>query len=91
MEVDSDAILERAWIEHRDPTTANVDEPIWVAQDPESDCLAVGSVRPEAEGNLIAVVAEYRQGEEGTPLMKLKGETMPRPTAATGSSLFDLF
>ncbi|WP_136687772.1 hypothetical protein [Halorhabdus amylolytica] len=90
MGIDSDAILERSWVEHREPTTSNVDEPLWVAEDPESDCLAVGSVRAEAEGNLIAVVAEYRQGEERSPLLKLKGETVPRPTAA-GSSLFDRF
>jgi len=91
MEIDSNAVLDRAWIEHREPETSTVDKPVWVAEDPESGCLALGSVRAEAEGNLIAVVAEYRRDDERSPLMKLKGETIPRPTAATGSSLFDRF
>ncbi|WP_181684685.1 hypothetical protein [Halorhabdus salina] len=76
--VDADAIRQRAWIEYREPETARVEDPVWVAEDSESGCLAIGDVRIEAVGNLVATVEEYERSDTDTPLLKARGQSMPR-------------
>ena len=70
-----------------------VDEPLWVAEDPATDCVGVGSVEAEAVGNLVSVVAEF-EADEGRrrPLMRVPGRTVARPGAdgdAVSSSILD--
>jgi hypothetical protein len=75
--VDAETIRQRAWIEYREPETARVDDPVWVAEDPDSGCLAIGDVRIEAVGNLVAAVDEYERSGTDTPLLKTRGRSMP--------------
>jgi len=93
MTKDESAVLKRAWIEHHDPATSTVENPVWIAEDPESNCLAFGAVQAEAEGNLVAAVIEYEQSDDETPLLKLPGRTVPRPPTGRDNpqSLLDRF
>ena len=61
-----------------------VEEPLWVAEDPESDCLGVGKVEAEAVGNLVSVVAEFEERGARKPLLKVPGRVVARPSARTG-------
>ncbi|MFW5956416.1 MAG: hypothetical protein ACOCQY_03330 [Halorhabdus sp.] len=86
------AVLDRAWVEFHDPATSTVENPVWIAKDPDSKCLAFGAVRAEAEGNLVAAVTEYERSDD-TPLMKRSGRTVPRPPSSEDNpaSLLDRF
>lgn len=84
MVADPDTIEDRAWVEHRRPPIADVDEELWFAEDPETECAGVGSVEAEAVGNLVAVVTEYEaETDPGLPRMKLPGDTIARPSKGT--------
>ncbi|WP_158853563.1 hypothetical protein [Halorhabdus sp. CUG00001] len=76
--VDAETIRQRAWIEYREPETTRVDHPVWVAEDQQSGCLAIGDVRIEAVGNLVAAVDEYERSGTDTPLLKARGQSIPR-------------
>jgi hypothetical protein len=78
---DPDDIEARAWVEHRRPPIADIDEELWFAEDPETECAGVGAVEAEAVGNLVAVVVEYEtDADPGPPRMKLPGDTIARPS-----------
>lgn len=84
--VSESEVRERAWVERREPPLDPVDEPLWVAEDPATDCLGVGSVEAEAVGNLVSVVAEFEAGEgRGRPLMKAPGRAVARPGTGTAA------
>lgn len=71
----------RAWVEHRRPPIAGIEEELWFAEDPETECAGVGSVEAEAVGNLVAVVVEYETDPDpGRPRLKLPGDTITRPS-----------
>lgn len=92
MSPDSDDVRDRAWVEHRRPPVDDLNEPMWIAEDPVTECAGVGRVEAEAMGNLIAVVIEYeRRGASGPPLLKLPGSVVVRPSFRSGStiSMFD--
>ena len=84
--VSESEVRERAWIEHRQPPMDPVDEPLWVAEDPTTDCVGVGTVEAEAVGNLVSVVAEFEVTEERRPLMKVPGRSVARPASDDGES-----
>lgn len=87
MTSDPDDVRDRAWIEHRRPPVDDLDEPMWIAEDPVTECAGVGRVEAEAVGNLVAVVIEYeRRGESDPPLLKLPGSVVKRPSIHAGSS-----
>ncbi len=87
MASEPDDVRARAWIEHRRPPVDDLDEPMWIAEDPVTDCAGVGRIEAEAIGNLVAVVIEYeRRGESGPPLLKLPGNVVKRPSFRAGSS-----
>ena len=92
--VSESEVRERAWVEHRRPPIDPIDEPLWVAEDPVTDCIGVGTVEVEAVGNLVSVVEEF-EAEEGRwrPLMKVPGRTVARPgtKADAESSVLDRF
>lgn len=81
-------IEERAWVEHRRPPVADIDEELWFAEDPETECAGVGVVEAEAVGNLVAVVVAYETDTDpGPPRMKLPGDSIARPSKrASGPS-----
>ena len=71
----------RAWVEHRQPPIADIDDELWFAEDPETDCAGVGRVEAEAVGNLVAAVVAYESATDpGPPQMKLPGDTIARPS-----------
>lgn len=87
MASDPDEIRDRAWVEHRRPPVDDLDEPMWIAEDPMTDCAGVGRVEAEAIGNLVAVVTEYEHRDESDPpLLKLPGSVVARPSVRAGSS-----
>lgn len=79
MTTDLDEIRDRAWIERRRPPNADLDEPMWVAEDPVTGCAEAGRVEAEAVGNLVSVVECEYSGESNRPLMKLPGRVVSRP------------
>lgn len=96
MDVDAEEIRERAWVRRRSPAETGLDEEMWTAEDPVTDCSGAGRVEAEAVGNLVAVVAEYHDRGDGDPLTKVPGRVIPRPGVTTGTgaggtdeSLFD--
>ena len=82
---DPEAIRERAWVEHhgRGPGESG---PLWIAEDPVTECAGAGAVEAEAMGNLVAVVAEYEAGESEDPMLKTPGPVAPRNGVLTASS-----
>ena len=90
--VSESEVRERAWVEHRRPPIDPIEEPLWVAEDPTTDCIGVGSVEAEAVGNLVSVVEEFEAAEgRRRPLMKVPGRSVARPGAGggAGSSVLD--
>jgi hypothetical protein len=88
MSTDPETIRERAWVErHREEG----DEPMWIAEDPVTECAGAGRVEAEAVGNLVAVVAEYELRDEDEPLLKTPGPVVTREAAPsrTESSMVD--
>ena len=87
---DPDEIRERAWVERhgRGQTESG---PLWIAEDPVTECAGAGAVEAEAVGNLVAVVTKYETGELEEPMLKTPGPVVPRDGAptASSSSLFD--
>lgn len=87
MASDPDEIRDRAWVEHRRPPVDDLDEAMWIAEDPVTECAGVGRIEAEAIGNLVAVVIEYeRRGESDPPLLKLPGSVVVRPSIRVVSS-----
>jgi hypothetical protein len=91
MAVDADDLRERAWVTRHEPPIDPVDETLWVAEDPVTDCAGLGRVEPEAVGNLVAVVAQFERRESSEPLQKLPGRVLERRQVGTheSASLFD--
>jgi hypothetical protein len=97
MAVDAQGVRERAWVERRGPAETGLDEEMWTAIDPVTDCTGAGRVEAEAVGNLIAVVAEFERRDDTDPLMKVPGRIITRPggpgteagAGAASASLFD--
>lgn len=82
---DPSDVRERAWVEHREPSMTSVDEAMWVAEDPETQCVGVGDFEAEAVGNLVSVVCQRDpDGTEDRPEMKLPGRVVPRPSMQDG-------
>lgn len=84
MSTDPDAIRERAWVERRGEGKTEPG-PMWVAEDPVTDCAGTGEIEAEAVGNLLAVVAEYEARGSEQPLLKTPGLVVDR-SAAPGTS-----
>jgi hypothetical protein len=83
MSTNADAVRERAWVErHREEGR----EPMWIAEDPVTECAGAGRVEAEAVGNLLAVVAEYETRAEDEPLLKTPGPVVTREAAPSHSS-----
>lgn len=87
MTSDPDDVRDRARIEHRRPPVDDLDEAMWIAEDPVTECAGVGRVEAEAIGNLVAVVIEYeRRDGSDPPLLKLPGSVVVRPSIRVASS-----
>lgn len=88
MSTDADVIRERAWVERHRETG---EEPMWIAEDPVTECAGAGRVEAEAVGNLVAVVTEYETRADDGPLLKTPGPVVVRETAPsrTESSVVD--
>ncbi|WP_135822599.1 hypothetical protein [Halostella litorea] len=76
-DVDPDALRARAQVTHVEPPVYGLDEALWSAEDPETDCVGYGRVEAEAVGNLVAVVVE-RGGDSAVGHVKLPGEVVER-------------
>lgn len=89
--VSESELRERAWVEHRRPPLDPIDEPLWMAEDPVTDCVGVGTVEAEAIGNLVSVVAEFEAAEGQRPLLKMPGRSVARPSSEgdPGPSVLD--
>lgn len=68
---EADRILERATVNWYEPPVFGLEEPMWLAEDEETNSAGVGRHRVEAEGNLVAVVESH--GEEPGGYVKLPG------------------
>jgi len=86
MNTDPDAIRERAWVERRGGGGETEPGPLWVAEDPVTDCAGTGGIEAEAVGNLLAVVAEYETSADDQPLLKTPGPVVDRSTTPGNSS-----
>jgi hypothetical protein len=84
MSTDPDAVRERAWVEQRGGGAREPD-PMWIAEDPVTDCAGAGGIEAEAVGNLLAAVAEYESRGGEQPLLKTPGPVVDRG-AAPGSA-----
>ena len=71
---DENALLERATVTRYEPPAFGLAEPVWVAEDPETNCLGIGHVEREAVGNLVSVVCY----EGGRDRLKLPGQVTDR-------------
>jgi hypothetical protein len=80
-----DSVRERASVARYEPPVYDLDEPMWVAEDDETNCVGVGRVEAEAVGNLLAVVDAH--GHEPTGWVKLPGQTVERTWEAETSLL----
>jgi len=94
MSTDPEAVRERAVVTHVEPPIHGLEEALWSAEDPETDCVGYGRVEAEAVGNLVAVVAEYG-GDSSVGHVKLPGDvverTWERDSGGVLSRLGDLF
>jgi hypothetical protein len=61
MSSDPDDVRDRAWVEHRRPPIDDLEKPVWIAEDPVTECAGVGRVKAEAVGNLVTVVVQYER------------------------------
>lgn len=74
-----DDVRERCEINHWEPPVYDIEEEMWVAEDPVTECMGFGRIEAEALGNLLAVVEEYEAADGAeTPYVKLSGETVRR-------------
>lgn len=85
MESDPDVVAERATVAHLEPPVYGLDEPMWTAEDDETDCVGVGRVEAEAVGNLVSVVVAYDR-DPGTSYVKLPGQVVERTWANEAES-----
>jgi hypothetical protein len=74
--VDPEQVRERARVNRYEPPVYGLEDPMWVAEDEETDCVGVGRVEAEAVGNLLAVVDAH--GHESTGHVKLPGRAVER-------------
>jgi|GEM_PF-1727342 len=86
MSPDPDAIRERAWVERRGGGGETEPGPLWIAQDPVTDCAGAGVIEAEAVGNLLAAVAEYEASGDDQPLLKTPGPVVDRSAVPGDSS-----
>jgi hypothetical protein len=91
MNSDPDAIRERAWVERRGAGGKAEPGPLWIAEDPVTDCAGAGEIEAEAVGNLLAAVAAYEASGDEQPLLKTPGPVVDRSTVPgdASSSLVD--
>jgi len=91
MSTDPDAIRERAWVERRGGVGKTELGPLWIAEDPVTDCAGAGEIEAEAVGNLLAAVAEYEASDGEQPLLKTPGPVVDRGSVPgdASSSLVD--
>ncbi|MFC6734261.1 MULTISPECIES: hypothetical protein [unclassified Haladaptatus] len=68
----------RATVTCYEPPLYDLEKPLWVAEDPETDCVGIGRVEAEAFGNLTAAVAEFEADGGRVPYKKLPGRTIRR-------------
>jgi len=63
LDVDPDAVFERANVSHRpgDLLPGESGDPKWVAIDPETDCRGVGRFEKAARTNLVYAVEAYHE------------------------------
>jgi hypothetical protein len=73
---DAEQVRARARVDRYEPPVYGLEEPMWVAEDDQTDCVGVGRIEPEAVGNLLAVVAAH--GDEPTGHVKLPGRAVER-------------
>jgi hypothetical protein len=86
MTTNADTVRERAWVERHREADATGTEPMWIAEDPVTECAGAGRVEAEAMGNLVAVVVEHETADADEPLLKTPGPVVPREAAPTRSS-----
>jgi len=77
MNTDPDSVRDRAVVTHAEPPLYDLDEPLWSAEDPETNCVGYGRVEAEAVGNLIAVVTD-RADASDAGYVKLPGKVVER-------------
>jgi hypothetical protein len=85
--VDAEAVRERATVSHYEPPVFGLEEPMWVAEDDENDCVGVGRVEAEAVGNLVAVVGAHGHDHGGH--VKLPGRVIERTWRGDEEGLLD--
>lgn len=85
MDTDPDAVRERAVVTHAEPPLYDVDESMYAAEDPETNCAGYGRVEAEAVGNLVSVVVQ-RDPDDDTGYVKMPGEVMERTWKGSGDS-----
>jgi hypothetical protein len=86
MNTDPDEIRERAWVDRRGTSGTTEPGPMWIAEDPVTDCAGAGDIEAEAVGNLLAAVAEYEANDDEQPLLKTPGPVVDRDTVRGDSS-----
>lgn len=71
---------------HWEPPVHGLDEPMWTARDPKTDCAGIGRVEAEAFGNLAAAVHRYEEEGSTTGYTKYPGKLRRKPMGEPGPS-----
>lgn len=87
------SLRERAVTTLWEPPVHGIEEPMWTARDPVTDCAGIGRVEAEAYGNLAAAVHYYDEEGSSVAYTKYPGTLHRRPMGKSGpesgSGLFD--
>ncbi|QLG61765.1 hypothetical protein [Halorarum salinum] len=62
----------------------DLEEPLWTAEDPVTECIGFGYVEEEAFGNLVSAVTRYENGPGERGYRKLPGEVVRRTDVDEG-------
>ncbi|QLG27351.1 hypothetical protein HUG10_07225 [Halorarum halophilum] len=82
--MDAEELRERATIDRLEPPVYDLDEPLWTAEDPVTECVGFGYVEEEAFGNLASAITRYENESDGTRYRKVPGRFVRRTDADEG-------
>lgn len=80
--MDDRPLRDRAVTTRWEEPVFDLEEPMWTARDPATDCAGIGRVEAEAYGNLAAAVRRYEEEGSTTGYTKYPGPLRRRPGTA---------
>lgn len=90
MDADPDEIRDRLQVVDLDDPVSLGEGAVVYAEDPETGCIGLGTVEPEAVGNAISVVVQYeREASGGPPYVKAPGRVVRKSWGRDESGVLD--